>query len=302
MERILEDISKWSVEKRKARLEKIYMDRIGVPINWEHPERFTEKIQWRKLFEHNKIVSRCVDKLSFKQYVREKIGDGWTTPLIDVWHSPADVRIGAVPTPCVLKSNCASDGKYVYIIKDEKELDLTEVETEIKRYCFDRRYLHTNSFFSAYYSVNPCVIVEDYLSEVETGIDEYKFFCFDGEPKYVYHSDNHFKDNKNSNYTVSFFDMQWNFLGIQYGTHVANPNAPKPKYMSDMTRICRTLSKDFSFVRVDFFGTSSRFYVSEMTFAPGAGLTPYNPASFDYEMGSLWKLDTSNMNVSGNQL
>ena len=257
MERILEDISKWSVEKRKARLEKIYMDRIGVPINWEHPERFTEKIQWRKLFEHNKIVSRCVDKLSFKQYVREKIGDGWTTPLIDVWHSPADVRIGAVPTPCVLKSNCASDGKYVYIIKDEKE---------------------------------------------ETGIDEYKFFCFDGEPKYVYHSDNHFKDNKNSNYTVSFFDMQWNFLGIQYGTHVANPNAPKPKYMSDMTRICRTLSKDFSFVRVDFFGTSSRFYVSEMTFAPGAGLTPYNPASFDYEMGSLWKLDTSNMNVSGNQL
>ena len=117
MERILEDISKWSVEKRKARLEKIYMDRIGVPINWEHPERFTEKIQWRKLFEHNKIVSRCVDKLSFKQYVREKIGDGWTTPLIDVWHSPADVRIGAVPTPCVLKSNCASDGKYVYIIR-----------------------------------------------------------------------------------------------------------------------------------------------------------------------------------------
>ena len=289
MERILEDISKWSVEKRKARLDEVYKERIGMAINWEKPERFTEKVQWRKIFEHNPVFPRCVDKLSFKQYIRERIGDGWTAPLIDVWHSPADVRIEILPRPCVIKSNCASDGKYIYIIKDKTELNLAEIEQQIKTYCFDRRYLHTNSFFNAYYSVNPCVIVEDYLSEVENGIDEYKFFCFDGEPKYVYHSDNHFKDNKNVNCTVSFFDMQWNFLSVQYGTHLSNPQAPKPKFMDDMMRICRALSKDFSFVRVDFFETSSRFYVAELSFVPGAGLTPYNPMSFDYEMGALWK-------------
>ena len=63
MERILEDISKWSVEKRKARLEKIYMDRIGVPINWEHPERFTEKIQWRKKIGQGNLGKKRTEEL-----------------------------------------------------------------------------------------------------------------------------------------------------------------------------------------------------------------------------------------------
>ena len=42
----------------------------------EKPERFTEKIQWRKLYENDPRISRCIDKLTFKQYVREKIGAG----------------------------------------------------------------------------------------------------------------------------------------------------------------------------------------------------------------------------------
>lgn len=302
MERILEDISQWSIENRSEKIGEIYKERIGVPLNLRNPKRFTEKIQWLKLYENNPVISRCIDKLRFKQYVREKIGDGWTAPLIDVWHRPEDVCLDNVPEPCVVKSNCSGNGKYIYIIKKKSEIDIPKMEQEIKKFCFDRRYLHTNSFFKAYYDVTPCVLVEDYLSEIETGIDEYKFFCFNGEPKYIYHSDNHFKNGENTECTVSFYDMQWKFQNVQYGNHLANPHAPKPKFLSDMTQISKKLAKDFSFVRVDFFESSTRFYIAELTFAVGAGLTPYSPESFDYELGALWKMDTNNMCSGGGAL
>ncbi|MCR4643715.1 MAG: hypothetical protein K5697_17030 [Lachnospiraceae bacterium] len=94
MERILEDISKWSIEKRRAKLEEIYEQRIGTPLNLDNPYRFTEKTQWRKLYENDPRITRGVDKLTIKQFIREKLGDGYTAPIIDVWHNPEDVKMG----------------------------------------------------------------------------------------------------------------------------------------------------------------------------------------------------------------
>ena len=289
-ERILEDISKWPIEKRRAKLEQIYEQRIGIPLNLDNPKRMTEKTQWRKLYENDPRITRCINKLTFKQYVRERLGDGYTAQIIDVWHSPDDVNIlGGIPDHCVLKSNCSSDGKNVILIHNKADIDTSGTEEIIKTTWFDRLLLHTNSFMSAYYPVKPCVIVEDLIAEIASGVDEYKFFCFDGEPACVYHSNNHFCRGKNTNCSVSFFDLSWNNLGIQYGNHFNNPSARKPIFMNDMIRISRILSKDFSFVRVDFFETDEKFFLAEMAFTQGAGLTPYQPDWFDFRLGTLWR-------------
>ena len=296
-ERIMEDISKWSVEKRSSYLEKLYEERMNARLDLDNPKKFTEKIQWIKLYSDDKRISTCIDKLKFKQYVRESISGGYTAELIDVWHNQNDVDIWDVPAPCVIKSNCSSDGNYVFVIKEKKKDKFYEFEKILKEKCFDRLYLNTNSFFKAYYDVKPCVIVEEYISEIDTGVDEYKFFCFSGEPKCVYHSDQHFDNGKKANYTVSFFSMDWDFLNVRYGNHGCNANAPKPKHMDEMVEICRRLSSPFPFVRVDFFESSSRFYLAEMTFACGGGLVPYYPESFDYQLGEWWEMDkTTNKN------
>lgn len=291
MERILEDISKWPIEKRRTKLEQIYEQRIGVVLNLDNPQRFTEKMQWRKLYEDDPRITRCINKLTFKQYVREKLGDGYTAPLIDVWHSPDDVDLQGIPEKCVLKSNCSGDGHYTFLIHDKERVDLDAKEKEIKESWFDRRNLHTNSFFAAYYPIKPCVLVEELISDLETGANEYKFLCFNGEPKYVYHGDDHFVkgDGKRKECSVSHYSLDWVNLGIQYGNHVNNRNVKPPKFMKEMVEISRKLSKDFSFVRVDFFESDNKFYISEMTFTQGGGLTPYFPDDFDYELGSYWK-------------
>ena len=290
MDRILEDVSKWSIEKRRAKLEEVYEQRIGVPLNLDNPERFTEKMQWRKLYDNDPNITTCINKLTFKQYVREKIGDGYTAPLIDVWHSPEDVRIEDIPRRCVLKSNCSSDGRNTLLIHNKNQIDRKEIEKTIKQQWFDRLRLHTNSFFSAYYPIKPCVIVEELISDVQTGVDEYKVLCFNGEPKYIYHSDDHFTKEGWRECSVSHYSLDWENLGIQYGTHENKVDARPPKHKKEMLEISSELAKDFAFVRVDFFENDERFYLSEMTFTQGGGFMPFSPEAFDFELGKLWEI------------
>lgn len=296
MARIMDDISQWSTERKRAFLEQVYEDRMGVRLNLDNPERFTEKIQWRKLYDKNPVYPRLVDKLQFKEYVKEKIGDGYTTKLINVWNSSDEVDFSSIPLEgCVIKSNCSSDGKNIFIQREGNTVSRDLIDT-IKKSWFDRLMLNTNSFFWPYYEISPCVMIEECISKRETGVDEYKFFCFDGEPLFVYHSDNHFQNGKNTECSVSFYSMEWNYLDIQYGDHPNNKNVLKTKFFDEMVEVARVLSKGFSFVRVDFFDNYDKFYVAELSLVPGAGWVIFTPESFDYELGSFWKIPTNKDN------
>lgn len=290
MDRILEDVSKWTIEQRRAKIEEIYIQRIGAPLNLRSPKRFTEKIQYRKLFENNPVIARCIDKLTCKQYVIEKLGGvEYTIPLIDVWHTPNDVDIKSIPDTCVVKSNCSSDGNNVLLVRNKGELDIENIEKEIKDSWFDRRYLNTNSFFRAYYDVKPCVIVEAFVSDIAKEAREYKFWCFDGEPKLVHSVEDHFVNGENlHDHTVSFFSLEWEYLNVSCGNYKTNPEANKPLYLSEMIEVSKRISKDFSFVRVDFLETNNRIYLTELTFAPFAGLCRFLPDTFDYDLGIMW--------------
>ena len=290
MTRIMEDISKWTVDERRSKLEKIYKEKIGVDLNLEAPVRFTEKTQWRKLYENDPRITECINKLTFKHYIEENLGKGYTVPLIGVWDCPESVDLSSIPEKCVIKSNCSGDGHFTLLIGDKYKLNFKAIEEDIKEKWFDRRLLHTNSFFRAYYSVVPCVIIEQLVGDGLHGANEYKFLCFNGEPRYIYHSSNHFKGLERVECSVSFFSLGWENIGIQYGIHENNKTAPKPIHLEEMKKVSRILSKDFSFVRVDFFETSEKFYVSEMTFTQGSGLTPFFPDEFDFELGKLWNV------------
>ena len=52
-----------------------------------------------------------------------------------------------------------------------------------------------------------------------------------------------------------------------------------------MKRISKQLSKGHPFLRVDFFDTEDKLYLAELTLYPGGGVVPYQPKSFDVEMG-----------------
>lgn len=283
MNKIMEDISKWSLEKREKFLQKVFEEKMGRSLNLENPKSFSEMIQWIKLYYHNPVMSRCADKVLFKEYIKEKLGEGYSAKVYDVWETAEEVNLRDVPERCAVKSNCSSDGCNIMLITDKSKIDFDKAEKEIKTNWFDRMKLHTNSFANYYYEVQPKVYVEEYLEEA----DDYDVLCFHGEPKFVYVKTEHFNNgvNREVGYPMSFYTTDWQYIDTKYKEIPTQKDIPKPAHLKEMHEISRKLSKDFPFVRVDFFENAGKLYVAEFSFAPWAGLRAYEPESMDYEMG-----------------
>lgn len=277
---------------RELMLKRFYKKIRKNKLDLKNPNTFTEKLQWMKLYYSHPDLQRCVDKFTFKYYVKEKLGDGYTAPLVRVWSTPEEVSIRDIPVnKFVLKSTLQSDGNFIILVKDKAELDIEKVEAEIKANWFDTRKLLTNSFCSAYYGAKPRVIVEEYVEEFANCANDYKLFCFHGQPAFFYVAEDHFKNGENSKvYPITFYDLEWNMMDVSYGAHAINPNVAKPNHMQEMIQLAQKLSEDFIFVRVDFFDTKDKLYLAELTFYPGGGMTEYHPETFDKQMGDMLHL------------
>ena len=63
-----------------------------------------------------------------------------------------------------------------------------------------------------------------------------------------------------------------------------------PKCLKEMIEAAKVLSKDFPFVRVDFFLVGESFKFAELTFSPASGYMPINPKEYDLKWGNLLDL------------
>ena len=128
--------------------------------------------------------------------------------------------------------------------------------------------------------------IEEEVEEIEEPIDisNYDFSKPDFEVV-----DENYNNLGATEYGVSFYDTEWNKMQVSYGKH-KTPDVSRPIHLNEMIRIATTLSKEFPFIRVDFFETCTKIYVAELTLYPGGGLTPYHPESINLEMGELFIL------------
>ena len=288
---VTEDYSKWSREKIIIKLGENYKECIGEELDFCSPCRFTEKIQWMKIYYSSPEIVRCIDKISFKDYVCEHLGEGLTAKLYQVWRKPDEVSFEGLPEKCVIKSNCSSEGRNTKLIYDWNSFDKEALLNEIKNNWFDRLRLETNSSVSAYHQVKPAVFVEELIPGCEDAY-EYKIFCFNGEPKCMYVIKYNFVDGtKEKDFSVSFYTTDWEFMNCQFGNYSYINNIEKPKKLQQMIDIAKKAAREFMFVRVDFIDSPYGLYLSEFTFYPSAGMIPFHPMEMDYLMGSWLTLD-----------
>lgn len=64
----------------------------------------------------------------------------------------------------------------------------------------------------------------------------------------------------------------------------------KPKNYDQMIEFAELLSKDFPFVRVDFYEVNGNLYFGELTFYPGSGLEKFSPEKYDEIFGDWMQL------------
>ncbi len=254
-------------------------------LNLEYPYTYNEKIQWLKLYDRNPLYNKLVDKYEVKKYVADLIGYEYIIPSIDVYDKFEEIDFDKLPNQFVLK--CTHDSGGLVICKDKNNFDKEMARKKIKK------SLKNNYFYNGrewpYKNVKPRIIAEQYMKDdTNNFLTDYKFFCFNGEPKYLYVSeglDNH------STARMDFFDMDFKPAEFYRPDYARLQHMPtKPTNFEKMKEISRKLSKDMSFVRVDLYEIDQKIYFSELTFSPCSGYMRIKPEEWDLKLGNMLNL------------
>lgn len=268
----------------KTYLGLLYRSIYGKKLNWDNPTLFSEKLQWLKLYDRKLVYSDMVDKCNAKEYVVGIIGKQYIIPTLGVWESFDDINFNLLPKDYVLK--CTHDCGGLVICRNN-DIDYDSARKKIQK------SLKTNYYWLfrewPYKNVKPRIIAEQYMENHGEGLTDYKFYCFNGEPKFLYISkglENH------DTAKISFLNVDWSFAPyhrIDYKEFEELPH--KPKEYSKMLELCRKLSSGFMFLRVDLYEINGQIYFSEFTFSPNSGFMIFKDANTDHEIGDMIKLN-----------
>lgn len=116
--------------------------------------------------------------------------------------------------------------------------------------------------------------------------EDYKVYCFNGEPKFIMVCVGREQEGHPKFY---FFDEKWQLARINRDSKNAPPGftLDKPKCLDKLIECAKTLSKNFPFVRADFYIVGSKVYFGELTFTPAGGLDSNRLPETDIMMGNL---------------
>lgn len=274
----------------KLYLTLLFRLKMGYWMDWKHPKTYNEKLNWLKLYDRKPEYTTMVDKYAVKEYVANIIGREYIIPTLGVWDSPEEIDWDSLPQKFVLKTTHGGGNSGVIICKDKSTIDLKTVKKQLSRTM--RQNIYKENCEWPYKNVNKKIIAEEYLEDSVTNeLRDYKFFCFNGEAKYLYIATGR---QKHSEPYFNFFDTDYNSLDFQQGHPRSEDLLAKPLCFDEMKIIASKLSKGLTQVRIDLYEVNGKIYFGEMTLFHMAGISPFNPKEWDYIFGENIKLPFEN--------
>ena len=257
-------------------------------INFKDPKTFNEKIQWLKVNDRNPLYTKIADKYEVRQYVKDLLGEEYLIPMYGVYNSFSQIDFDKLPEQFVIK--CTHDSGSVVVCRDKKDFDIEKARQKIQRGMGRNAYEYAKEW--QYKNVPPRIIVEKYLQQDngETIID-YKFFCFNGEPKFFYVSqglENH------ATASISFYDLKGNRMPFCRTDYPQFQEDKLPILKDQMIALAQKSAKNIPspFIRVDFYEIGGKIYFSEFTLHPCSGVMPFRPKEWDNTVGEWLRLDS----------
>lgn len=223
---------------------------MGYWPDLSNPKTFNEKLQWLKLYDRKPEYTTMVDKFAVKQYVAQLIGIEYVIPTLGIWDSPDDIDFNSLPNQFVLK--CTHDSGGLCICKDKSKLNIEQVKERL-RIALKHDYYSLNREWP-YKHVQKKIIAEKLLEtenvDLFVKLPDYKFYCFNGEPKFCQVvTDCNTKD---------IYDLNWvrqEFIG--FGSSVIS--IARPKHLDVMANLCCQVVKNIPFARVDLYIKDNKY-------------------------------------------
>ncbi|MGD0638075.1 MAG: ATP-grasp fold amidoligase family protein [Nitrososphaerales archaeon] len=254
----------------------------GRTPNLISPRTLTERVLRKMLFDRDPRLTVTSDKLLARDFVRTRLGDDQSlTRLYGVVRSPAEMKDLSLPDRFVMKPSHASG--MVKIVADSASLPKGELEK------LAASWLRLNYFDSyqewAYKDIRPHVLFEELLDSGQGIPDDYKMFCFGGEPRFFHLDKDRFGDHRRNYYTMDLRRLP--VRDSRYENFQAELDVPSN--FDRMVEMARRLAAGTDFVRVDLYNVKGRIVFGELTSYPGNALFKFEPPEWDLKFGGFWK-------------
>lgn len=256
--------------------------RRGLELNLDNPVTIQDKVNWLKLYDSMPLKTRCADKIQLHEYCKEKIGKDLCIPILRVYDKVDDVNWEELPNQFVIKCNHGS-GMNI-IVKDKTKLDIADAKSKLTGFMKDDFAFHVG-YEMHYHDIPHKIFVEEYKEDEnqKESLFDYKFWCFNGEPRFYTINDGHGHGD------IVYYSMNDEVLD-PYNLYNPNLAYRKPENFDKMVEYAKRLSEDFKLVRVDFYEVDGVLYLGELTFTPGAGFFKYKKPEYNKIFGDMLKL------------
>lgn len=270
-------------------INKLYR-KLGRELNLTDPKRYTEKLQWLKLFWRDDLAPICSDKYEVRKYLEDKGYAYLLNDLIAVYETVDDFDITALPERFVLKASHGSG--WNLIVKDKSKVNWFWWKKIMRSWMNQNLYWFGREW--NYQNQKPRIVVEKYLEDDSGELRDYKIICTNGTPKFL-----QVDENRATNHKRIYVDCT-NGKPLDFEDDLANMDEMSFRFgdlQREMVRIAEDLCKPFTYVRVDFYECGGKIYFGELTFFGGSGFFSFSPDKADFILGDMIQLPAPNYNL-----
>ncbi len=270
----------------KIYLSLLYRIKMGYWMNWKNPLRFNEKLQWLKVYYRKPELTLMVDKIEVKNFVRKTIGKEYVIPTLAIWNSIDEIDLSNLPDKFVLKTNNGGGGIGIVICKDKSNFSMDKAKIVLRSSLNQDIYKTLKEW--PYKNINHKIFAEALISANDgTELNDYKFLCFDGQPKVMFVSHGRFYGTT----CFDYYDMDFNLLPLMQGGPNSGKTIAKPANFDKMKELASKLSKGLPHARIDLYNVNGHIYFGEITFFDSSGFAEFDPEEWDYKFGDWINLN-----------
>jgi hypothetical protein len=279
-----------------------------------HPEpgnTIQSKIFYKMAWDRNPKIRIYADKWLVRKYIRDKVGEEYLVPLLGVYRRPSAIDYANLPEEFVLKVNHGSGGVIVVSNSAPEEnrlpIDINSVgwqrfQVQPENFSPDIAEKLLNRWIKmdyewwlgrnpewAYKNIKRRILVEELMvSKGDSGLTEFKIYCFDGNPQIIVKQAGSVSEKSNAYYHANWQWIEASYLEKGTPWSKIQPEDP-PKNLEKLIKISKKLSIETDFIRVDFIDDGfGSLRVGELTNYPTSGQMEYTPKDYALLLGKDW--------------
>ena len=280
-----------SAQSDRKYAEQMYRKSMGKELNLDDPKHLNEKLWWLKLNNRDPMLTLCSDKYRVREYVRDCGYEDILIPQLGVYDNAKEIDFSVFTEETLLKCNHGSGSNF--FISPKAELDEKQIRMKLN-FALKQKYYRLSREWN-YKNIEPKIIADKVIRDKNGRLPlDYRFFCFDGEPKLLMMDVGVINDEgvHQHVYPRNLYDMDFQRLPIRWGRDSYDGPVEKPENFERMVEIARKLSEPFALARVDLYNLDGKIYFGEITFYHAGGCQSIEPEEWDLQIASWIDLNS----------